>query len=101
MIRYRMRGNDLYDRLGTRLGCLREDTVIDAGNRRLGYVRDGHVYDNARRRLAHVREDGAVYSANGNHLGSIAELTAHIQSVPHDAAGLALAMLLAPVVNPD
>ncbi len=101
MIGYRMRGNDLYDRMGTRLGSLRDGTVTDAGNRRLGYAREGHVYDNSRRRLANVREGGAVYSAAGNHLGSVAGLTAHIQGAPQDAGGLALALLLAPAVNPD
>jgi hypothetical protein len=93
-IQFRMKGADLYDRLGNRLGRLSGNTVVDALNRRLGYVDGEGIFEaGSKRRLAFVR-DGQVYDANNNRLGAAKAYTAHVAGVPDGVEGVALTLLL-------
>jgi hypothetical protein len=93
-IQFRMKGADMYDRVGNRLGRLTGTTVLDALNRRLGYIEGDAVFEaGSKRRLAFVRE-GQIYDASNNRLGSVADFTARLAGAPAGVAGLALVMLL-------
>lgn len=94
--RFRMKGDDVYDRLGNRVGRISGGTtVLDATNRRLGFVEGDTVFEaGSRRRLAFLR-DGQVYDANNNRLGPLVEVLTPLAGAPQDAGGLALVALLA------
>jgi len=92
-IAYRMKGSEIYDRLGNRLGYLRDGAVCDATNRRLGYVRGSAIFDAGNRRVAYLR-DADVYSASNNRLGRVEELCQPIAGAPPGAEGVALVLLL-------
>lgn len=91
--RFRMKGDDVYDRLGNRLGRLSGNAVVDAANRRLGYFEGDVVFEaGSRRRLAYLRE-GQAYDGSNNRLGALAEVLTPIAGAPTGVAGLALVML--------
>lgn len=92
-VSHRMKGNEVFDRLGTRLGYLRDGAVFDATNRRLGYVRGNAIYEASNRRVAFLR-DADVYSADNNRLGKAAALCSTLAGAPAGAEGVALVLLL-------